>query len=588
MWNVSRQDEGTEKEMLLASHVMEGRAKLNKPNNHIELINSRWVLMHRALPWLMYGIMCALWSIALPAISAPVAIKPLPTINKQSIPNCQSVQHKSFVITLGKIERIPLPDGTKRIFIGGQASGKASGLGSPPKSSGEDGYKFKQTITKQKSDSSQPEITVENFGTIKPIDQTSSSTGVAEADVVPLSSTEFYLLGKKTGTMNVIIQDIHDQCTMMDLTVTMDAPALQDRLGQLLPKEKSIKVSAVEDTFILSGTVSDSVKVDQAVTLANAYAGGTAGSNSASKVVNMLQVTAPQQVMLEVKMAEVSKNLLDKLGASFGASRHNGGVAYAIAAGFLSLTGAGIDPLSPGGLLTISHGNTLIKLDAENKDGVVKILAEPNIIAISGQEGSFLAGGKIFIPVPQAGTAGGITLEEKEFGVGLRFTPTVLEDGLINLKVSPEVSELIQSEVTANGSALPSFTTRRVATTVQLRDGQSFAIAGLIKNNVTENIRRFPILGSIPILGALFRSSSFQNDKTELLFVITPRLVKPLPPDYILPTDSFVAPSDKEFFLGGKLEGKPDESATTTPAPVAPAPKATKPESAEPDGFEMK
>jgi pilus assembly protein CpaC len=342
----------------------------------------------------------------------------------------------------------------------------------------------------------------------------------------------------------------------------------------------------VENTFILSGTVSDSVKVDQAVTLANAYAGGTAGSNSSSKVVNMLQVSAPQQVMLEVKMAEVSKNLLDKLGAQFNASRHNGGVAYAIASGFLALTGSATK-----GLLTITHGNTSIALDAQNKDGVVKILAEPNIMAISGQEGSFLAGGKIFIPISQTATGGlaTVTLEEKEFGIGLKFTPTVLEDGLINLKVAPEVSELSETGIAitsgSNSSILPSFTTRRATTTVQLRDGQSFAIAGLIKNNVTETITRFPILGSIPILGALFRSSEFQHDKTELLFVITPRLVKPLPPDYILPTDSFVVPSDKEFFLNGKLEGKPDAS---TPAPVAPAPKATKPEAVEPDGFEMK
>ena len=566
MWNVSRQAarqaEGTEIKTLLASHVMEGRAKLNKPNNHIELMDSRWVLMHRALPWLMCGMICALWSIALPAISATVATKP--SVTKQSVPPCQSVQvGKSSVITLGQIEIIPLTVSAKRIFIGGLSSGYA---GKPEE--------IKEGVQN---------------GARQASGQTSVSNGVADVDVVLLSPKELYLLGKKTGTMNVILQGQNDQCTVMNVMVMMDAAALQDRLGQLIPSQKGIKVSAVENTFILSGTVSDSVKVDQAVTLANAYAGGTAGSNSASKVVNMLQVSAPQQVMLEVKMAEVSKNLLDKLGAQFNASRHNGGVAYAIASGFLALTGSATK-----GVLTLTHGNTSITLDAQNKDGVVKILAEPNIIAISGQEGSFLAGGKIFIPVSQSVTGGipTISLEEKEFGIGLKFTPTVLEDGLINLRVAPEVSELSQTGIAitsgSNASILPSFTTRRVTTTVQLRDGQSFAIAGLIKNNVTETITRFPILGSIPILGALFRSSEFQHDKTELLFVITPRLVKPLPSDYILPTDSFVVPTDKEFFLKGKLEGKPDESATTTPAPAAPAPKATKPEGAEPDGFEMK
>jgi len=307
----------------------------------------------------------------------------------------------------------------------------------------------------------------------------------------------------------------------------------------------------------------------------------------------MLQVAAPQQVMLEVKMAEVSKNILDKLGASFGASRANGGVAYAIASGFLSLTSA--DPLSPGGLLTITKGNTAIKIDAENKDGIVKILAEPNIIAISGQEGSFLAGGKIFIPVPQNNTGGGasvLTLEERDFGVGLKFTPTVLEEGMINLRVAPEVSELNQGGTTVGGSVFPSFTVRRVSTTVQLRDGQSFAIAGLIKNNVTENIRRFPILGEIPIIGALFRSSSFQEDKTELLFVVTPRLVKPLPPDFALPTDHFTPPSKTEFFLNGKLEGKPAEPAAddnpTQRAPASQPNTAAPDQSGAKDGFELK
>lgn len=560
MWNVSRQAESTgtqrtgknsERKSLLANHLTEGSAKLNNTDNSIELMDSRPVLMHRALSWFARAIMCALCSIAMPAMSAPAAAKQAP---------CQSVQvGKSYVIRLGQIEIVPLTVSAKRIFIGGLSSGYA---GKP------------EEVKEGTPNAARPAS-----------NQTAVSNGVADVDVVLLSPKELYLLGKKTGTMNVILQGQNDQCTVMNVMVMLDATALQDTLGQLIPGQKGIKVSAVDNTYILSGTVSDAVKVDQAVTLANAYAGG-GGTGSVSRIVNMLQVSAPQQVMLEVKMAEVSKNLLDKLGAQFNASRRNGGVAYAIASGFLALTGA--NPLSPGGLLTITHGNTSIRLDAENKDGIVKILAEPNIIAISGQEGSFLAGGKIFIPVAQAATTGAstITLEEKEFGIGLKFTPTVLEGGLINLRVAPEVSELSQSgtEVIAGGgrSVLPSFVTRRASTTVQLRDGQSFAIAGLIKDNVTETIRRFPILGEIPVLGALFRSSEFQHDKTELLFVITPRLVKPLPPDYALPTDSFVPPTNKEFFLKGKLEGEPDESAVTPSSPQA------KPDGAQPDSYEMK
>jgi pilus assembly protein CpaC len=203
-------------------------------------------------------------------------------------------------------------------------------------------------------------------------------------------------------------------------------------------------------------------------------------------------------------------------------------------------------------------------LDAQKQDGLIKILAEPNIMAISGQKGSFLAGGKVFIPVARTNDVTGgttITLEEREFGVGVTFTPTVLSGGRINLAVAPEVSELQQSGTpfaTINGitSILPSFTVRRAETTVQLQDGQSFAIGGLIKNNVTETVKAFPVLGEIPVLGALFRSSEFQRDKTELLFVVTPRLVKPLPANYPLPTDSFVEPSRTDFFLGGKLEGR--------------------------------
>lgn len=411
---------------------------------------------------------------------------------------------------------------------------------------------------------------------------------VVQVDVT--SPREVVLHAKSVGTTMVVILDKSGQTAVMDVRVinmntVMDAASLQSKLQQLMPNEKGIKVSTAADSLVLSGIVADALKADKAMALAAAYG----GKDKDKKVINLLQVTAPQQVMLEVKMAEVSKNLLDKLGASFGASRTNGGVAYAIAAGFLSLTGA--DPLSPGGLLTISHGDTVIRIDAEDKDGIVKILAEPNIIAISGQEGSFLAGGKIFIPVPQSGTGGGapvLTLEEREFGVGLKFTPTVLDDGLINLRVAPEVSELTQGGTTVGGSVFPSFTVRRASTTVQLHDGQSFAIAGLIKNNITESIRRFPLLGNVPVLGALFRSSSFQNDKTELLFVITPRLVKPLPPNYALPTDSFAPPSKADFFLNGKLEGDAEEPANeATGGYAAPQTEAPAQDGAQ-DGFEMK
>lgn len=423
---------------------------------------------------------------------------------------------------------------------------------------------------------------------------------VGDTDVVqiepmtsPTPRSMFFLFGKKTGSTNLMFQNKEGRCAMVEVSVGVDTASVQAKLNQLMPEEKNIKISAAADSLVLSGSVADAMAVDRVMAIANAYArkaggaGGIGGAPGApgggERIVNMLSIAAPQQVMLEVKVAEISKTMLDQLGANFSATLSRGSWAAGLVTNFLSGSNGVFS-------LTKSNGNTGA-IDAQNQNGLVKILAEPNIMAISGQEGSFLAGGKIFIPVPQ-GTNGVITLQEEEFGVGLRFTPTVLGGGRINLKVAPEVSELsttgarISAAGTGVTSILPLITTRRAATTVQLLDGQSFAIAGLIKNNVTQNVTAFPMLGEIPILGALFRSSSFQTDKTELVFVITPRLVKPLPPDYALPTDQFVEPNRAEFFLGGKMEGSaPPEK----PAPTTTMPQQQPVSQASPlSGFELK
>jgi pilus assembly protein CpaC len=281
----------------------------------------------------------------------------------------------------------------------------------------------------------------------------------------------------------------------------------------------------------------------------------------------MLRITAPQQVMLEVKIAEVSKTLLDKLGSavSFAKSSNSGNNTYTLLTDFLS---------SGSALVRALHlGSTLVNasIDGQKDDGLIRVLAEPNIMAISGQQASFLSGGKIFIPVAQTNNGGftTITLEEKEFGIGVKFTPTVLDGTRINLKMVSEVSDLSQtgSPFTTVGGVvaiLPSLSVRRADTTVQLNDGQSFVVAGLIKNNITETIKRFPGMGEVPILGALFRSSEFQKDQTELLFVITPHLVKPLAEVPRLPTDNHVEPSRVEVYFNGSLE-------SSAPALVAPA-----------------
>jgi pilus assembly protein CpaC len=219
----------------------------------------------------------------------------------------------------------------------------------------------------------------------------------------------------------------------------------------------------------------------------------------------------------------------------------------------------------------------------------VRVLAEPNVMAISGQEGTFLAGGKFYVPVAQENNR--VTLEEKEFGVGLRFTPTVLAGGRINLHVAPEVSELSREGIgiSAGGltgtAILPLITTRRASTTVQLYDGQSFAIGGLIKNNLVTNMKGLPLLGEVPVLGALFRSTDYQQDRTELVFVITVHLVKPLPAsNYVLPTDRVGEPSPAAVLLRGRLDG---------PAPELTAAEASRPKLATPSsdsagGFELK
>ena len=394
-----------------------------------------------------------------------------------------------------------------------------------------------------------------------------------------------YMLGVDIGSTNMIIQGRSGSCSVVDVVVTMDTGALQATLASAMPDEQNIHVLAAADALVLTGSVADAPAAARAYELASAFVrrplrsllrktdDSAEAAPSAAKpemrVVNMLTVNAPQQVMLEVKIAEVSKTLLDRL--EVGAVLRGGWGSWTAKLASNFLTGTALGSLS----LQKSNGSG-ITAEAQNQDGLVRILAEPTVMAISGQEGSFLAGGKIFIPVAQDNNK--VTLEEREFGVGLRFTPTVLAGGRINLRVAPEVSELsregigISAAGFSGGAILPLITTRRASTTVQLFDGQSFAIGGLIKNNLTSNIKGLPLLGQLPVLGALFRSTDYQQDRTELVFVITPHLVQPLPADYTLPTGRVAAPSRSDVFMNGKLEGA--------------APAASARESAA--GFELK
>lgn len=482
---------------------------------------------------------------------APVAptvaqqAQPAPRVAPPTLQPCTSVTvDPPTHVVLGKSTVVRLATPAQRMIVGGFSSSRA---GAPADAGRPTNAAPAQQQNSQRND------------------------GIADVDVMLLGPTELFFIGKRAGSMNVVLQSANGSCMVKDLIVTVDPDTLQNKLKELMPEETGIKVTSAENTIVLTGTLSDAVKLDLVMTLVKTF-------GDDRKVVNMLRVASPQQVMLEVSIAEVSKTLLDKLGSSVGYNRSIGDTTFNLITNFLS---------NGGGLLrALRVGRAFVDVDGQKDDGLVRVLAEPNIMAISGQRASFLSGGKIFIPVASSNLAGipTITLEEKEFGVGVKFTPTVLNGNRINLKMITEVSELSQTGnpfTTINGvvSVLPSFSVRRADTTVELSDGQSFVVAGLIKNNVTEAVKGLPGLGEVPVLGSLMRSTEFQTGQTELMFVITPRLVKPLAEAPRLPTDNHVLPSRTEVYLNGSLEsGTPAPAEAQRKDGFAPAPAASIPE----------
>ncbi|QUN29105.1 type II and III secretion system protein family protein [Cupriavidus sp. KK10] len=410
--------------------------------------------------------------------------------------------------------------------------------------------------------------------------RTLGNPNVVQATMV--SPQTLYVLGRAVGTTNMIVQGRSGSCSIINVVVNADAGGLQTSLGQLLPGEPGIRVMTAADNLVLTGSVTNAQAAQQAMDIAQAYANAAQG-DAAKKggVLNMLSVDTPQQVMLEVKVAEVSKTLLNQLGS-----------AVNLQGGFGSWTGGLVTSLLTGASAAFfgSKANNRpfdIAIDAQKNDSLVKILAEPNLVTISGQEASFLAGGKIYIPVAQANVlngAGTVTLQEEEFGVGLKFTPTVLANGRIHLKVAPEVSELSPTGATVRGGSLagqtvlPVITTRRASTTVQMRDGESFAIGGLLTDSARGSLKAVPGAGEVPVLGTLFRSTQYQQDLTELVFIITPRLVKPMQTNnYPLPTDSFSTPNPLSLYFMGNMEGDGKRVPQPAPAPSQPAAPAAAP-----------
>lgn len=378
------------------------------------------------------------------------------------------------------------------------------------------------------------------------------------ADVMPLTDRSIYVLGKKLGSTNLTIYGPGNRLiAVVDLTVTYDVDGLKSRLHEIVPGE-TVEVRGINGGIVLSGAVSSPRQLDRVLSVAKRYA--------PDAVTNLLSVRGSQQVMLSVKVAEMRRSTARQLGlggitAGLGAGSNFNPAD--ITASVPAIVGNVLDPqsfLSAG--LGILDGRWFLQtaLNALEDKGAVKVLAEPNLIALSGDTATFLAGGEFPIPVAQDTSNDGttITVEFKQFGVSLGFTPTVLDGDLINLVVSPEVSQIDRStSVTVSGFTIPGLSTRRTTTTVELRDGQSFAVAGLLQSNFSDQISQIPGIGDLPVLGALFRSTEFQQNETELVIIITPHLVQPAPPGALAaPTDFFTPPTTAELFLLGKVEGE--------------------------------
>jgi pilus assembly protein CpaC len=370
------------------------------------------------------------------------------------------------------------------------------------------------------------------------------------ADVVILSDKSFYLTGKDRGRTSVMVYDGKKRLLdVIAVNVNYDVQGLKKAFHQSFPKE-NIEVRRMAGKIYISGRVSTNKISEQALKIAEAYAG--------ENVTNGLSIRDSHQVMLEVRFVEATRTVIKELGVGL-LTQQAGEFTFASGVGLLG------SPATPAGSLLLSDmiGPTSIdaRIDALEERGVIRTLAEPNLISMSGQKASFLAGGEF--PIPVSARNGEIAIVYRQFGVGLSFTPTVLDDGVINLQVSPEVSQLDETtSIRVGGVAVPSLSIRRADTTVELRNSQSFAIAGLLQNTQTNNTSQVPWLGDVPVLGALFRSSRYKNNETELVIIVTPRLVQPVSDISKLstPLDGKMNASEAELFLHGRVDGLSTET----------------------------
>lgn len=369
------------------------------------------------------------------------------------------------------------------------------------------------------------------------------------ADVVVLTDKSFQVLGKSGGKTNVMLYD--DARQLVDIVVVKvnhDLADLKKTLYETFPRER-IEVRPLANGVYLSGDVSNEAVSKRAEKIAQAFA--------PKKVTNGLGVKDSHQVMLEVRFVEASRKAIKELGVGLLTSQQNG--LQPSAGDFLAQTGVTTNNPVLSGLLFGGIGSAALntRIEALEDKGIVRTLAEPNLVAMSGETASFLAGGEIPIPVP-AGDDGQIGIQFRKFGVSLSFSPTVLDDEIINLRVAPEVSQLDPTTAVRIAEvSVPGIKVRRANTTVELRNGQSFAVAGLLQSESSNARAQLPWLGDIPVLGTLFSSTRFQKDETELVIIVTPHLAQPVSDinQLTMPTDGLSVPSDFDAFIGSKIEG---------------------------------
>ena len=392
-------------------------------------------------------------------------------------------------------------------------------------------------------------------GTLLRLDSPASAVFVADPDVADIqvkSPRLIYILGKRAGQTTLYAVDGQEHVLAnRRITVSHNISRLRDALKAMVP-DATIDARSVDSNVVLSGTVHTAAEAEEARRLATGIV------NDPKKVLSNIAVTAPSQVYLRVRVAEVSRDVLKQFGINWDATLSSGSFLLGLASG---------NPvMAAGNFLTRNAGTNSVfgslskgkldlngLIDALDDEGLITVLAEPNLTAISGKPANFLAGGEFPIIVPD--TNNRATVAFKQFGVSLAFTPTILGPDRISLHVNPEVSQLSTAgAVQISGFTIPALTTRRAETTVELGNGQSFAIAGLLQNNITQDISKFPGLGDLPVLGTLFRSDKFQRKESELVIMVTPYIVRPISAGRIAaPTDGLIPPTDTDRVLHGQL-----------------------------------